>query len=198
MDSYSYLKKVDQDIRQGDITERNPLAQINSIVRNIQTRFFSERGYFAQNNYFVEENAHGLPVTSFKNQVILDLLSPESFIGGLLLKTQLQVNHQQPDQPRQLADQRCTVIEASSSYGGSPLGLFIQAMCEGLEFNYYSPGYDNYCKRGRNLMLWLVRRWARSAAVLQGQEEAFRGGFTVSFCGRGGARLDKVLYVESF
>lgn len=47
MDSYSYLKKVDQDIRQGDITERNPLAQINSIVRNIQTRFFSERGYFA-------------------------------------------------------------------------------------------------------------------------------------------------------
>ena len=68
MDSYSYLKKVDQDIRQGDITERNPLAQINSIVRNIQTRFFSERGYFAQNNYFVEENARGLPVTSLRTR----------------------------------------------------------------------------------------------------------------------------------
>ena len=130
--------------------------------------------------------------------MILDLLSPESFIGGLLLRTQLQVSHQQPEQQKQAADQRCVVIEASSSYGGSPLGKFIQVMCEGLEFNYYSPGYDNYHKKGRNLMLWLVWRWTHSKVALQGQEAAFRGGFTVSFCGRGGARLDKVLYVESF
>ena len=57
MDSYSFLKQIDQDIRQGDVTEHSPIMRLNGIVKNIQMRFFSEKGYFALNNYFIEENS---------------------------------------------------------------------------------------------------------------------------------------------